>query len=73
MEPGSDFRSRAGIFKSLISFSPTYKSDLKAVIFLATKQGSGKRPGIKGIAEQMKADEHAVGKIGQAVKAGGYQ
>ena len=43
--------------------SSTCKSAVKAVIFLATQQESGKRMGIKEIAGHIEANEHTVGKM----------
>jgi Rrf2 family protein len=51
--------------------SLTCKTAIKAVIYLASKFGSGERAGIKEIAEFIDASEHTVGKMLQTlVKAG---
>jgi Predicted transcriptional regulator len=51
--------------------SLTCKTAIKAVIYLASKFGSGEKAGIKEIAEFIDASEHTVGKMLQTlVKAG---
>ena len=47
--------------------SLTCKTAIKAVIYLASKSGSGENAGIKEIAEQIGASEHTVGKVMQTL------
>ena len=47
--------------------SLTCKTAIKAVIYLASKQGSGEKPGIKVIAKFIDASQHTVGKMLQTL------
>lgn len=47
--------------------SNTCKTAIKAVIYLASKLGSGENAGIKEIAELINASEHTVGKLLQTL------
>jgi Rrf2 family protein len=54
--------------------SLTCKTAIKAVIYLASKQETGEKSGIKEIAEFIEASEHTVGKMLQSlVKANAIQ